>query len=106
MKYFHYVLLILYCLLIMIMNILKLQSIIKIDDHFNYALYKQLFSSLHYKNYNLRSVQTGLVTNIGSFDRQYPYRETEFFEFDKFLFTTWRDKHKKGKDQIPWGVDL
>lgn len=84
----------------------KITKHIKIDDHFNYALYKQLFSSLHYKNYNLRSVQTGLVTNIGSFDRQYPYRETEFFEFDKFLFTTWRDKHKKGKDQIPWGVDL
>lgn len=84
----------------------KITKHIKIDDPFNYALYKQLFPSLHYKNYNLRSVQTGLLTNIGSFDRQYPYRETEFFEFDKFLFTTWRDKHKKGKDQIPWGVDL
>lgn len=79
---------------------------IKMDDSFNYALYNQLKPSLKYKEYNLRSVQTGVITNIGSYDRQYPYIETEFFDFDMFLFTTWRDKPKnKGKDDIPWGVN-
>lgn len=77
----------------------------KMDDAFNYALYKQLHRSLKYKNYQLRSVETGFITNIGSYDRQYPYRETEFFDFDKFLFTTWCDKpNGKGKEEIEWGV--
>lgn len=63
---------------------------IKIDDAFNYSLYKQLNTSLKYKEYELRSTYTGYITNIGSFERQYPYRETDFYNFDKFLFTTWR----------------
>lgn len=80
---------------------------IKIDDAFNYGLYKQLNKSLKYKDYELRSIYTGYITNIGSFDRQYPYRETDFYNFDKFLFTTWRDKpNDKGKDAIPWGVEI
>ena len=79
----------------------------KIDDAFNYFLYKQLNNSLKYKDYVLRSTYTGYITNIGSFDRQYPYRETDFYNFDKFLFTTWRDKpNGKGKDIIPWGVEI
>lgn len=77
----------------------------KMDDSFNFFFYKSLLPSLKYKNYELRSVATGYITNIGSYDRQYPYRETEFFEFDRFLFSTWRDKpNGKGKDQIQWGV--
>lgn len=57
--------------------------------------------------YELRSTYTGYITNIGSFERQYPYRETDFYNFDKFLFTTWRDKpNGKGKDIIPWGVEI
>lgn len=80
---------------------------IKMDDAFNYAVYKNLLSSLKYKDYNLRSVAAGWKTNIGNYDRQYPYRETDFFEFDKFLFTTWRDKpNGKGKDEIGWGIDV
>lgn len=79
----------------------------KIDDALNYFLYKQLNNSLKYKDYVLRSTYTGYITNIGSFDRQYPYRETDFYNFDKFLFTTWRDKpNGKGKDIIPWGVEI
>ena len=78
----------------------------KMDDSFNFALYNQLKPSLKYKEYVLRSVLTGVITDIGSYDRQYPYRETEFFAFDKFLFSTWRDKpNYKGKEHIPWGVD-
>lgn len=66
-----------------------------------------LIISLKYKDYVLRSTYTGYITNIGSFDRQYPYRETDFYNFDKFLFTTWRDKpNGKGKDIIPWGVEI
>lgn len=79
----------------------------KIDDAFNYFLYKQLKDSLKYKDYELRSTYTEYITNIGSFDRQYPYNETDFYDFDKFLFTTWRDKpNGKGKDIIPWGVEI
>ena len=80
---------------------------IKIDDAFNYSLYKQLNKSLKYKEYELRSTYTSYITNIGSFDRQYPYRETNFYNFDKFLFTTWMDKpNGKGKDIIPWGIEI
>lgn len=79
----------------------------KVDDAFNYSLYKQLDPSLKYKRYELRSTYTGYVTNIGSYDRQYPYNETDFYHFDEFLFTTWRDKpNGKGKDEIPWGVEI
>ncbi len=79
----------------------------KMDDAFNYSIYKQFKYSLTYKPYELRSTYTGYITNIGSFDRQYPYNETKFYEFDKFLFTSWRDKpNNKGKDEIPWGVDI
>ena len=77
------------------------------SDAFNYSLYKQLNTSLKYKEYELRSTYTGYITNIGSFERQYPYRETDFYNFDKFLFTTWRDKpNGKGKDVIPWGIKI
>lgn len=80
---------------------------IKIDNAFNYSVYKNLQKSLKYKSYELRSVNTGFITNIGSYERQYPYRETEFYNFDQFLFTSWRDKPtKNGKDEIPWGVKL
>lgn len=73
-------------------NTEALTSHIKMDDSFNYALYKQLDNSLKYKTYPISSVATGLITNIGNFNRQYPYRETEFYHFDEFLFCTWRDK--------------
>ena len=77
---------------------------LKMDDSFNYAIYKQLDASLKYKEYDLRSTRTGFITNIGSYARQYPYRETDFFSFDQFLFTTWRDRlDSQGKDQVEWG---
>ena len=79
---------------------------IKMDDAFNYALYNQLHSSLKYMQYELRSQNSGFITNIGSYDRQYPYRETEFPIFDQFLFATWdRKPNGKGKNEIPWGVN-
>ena len=76
---------------------------IKMDDSFNYAVFKHLDSSLKYKDYELRSVNTGLITNIGSFARQYPYKETDFYEFDKFLFVTWSDRNdSRKKEQLDW----
>lgn len=85
----------------------ELVNHIKIDDAFNYGLYKQLYVSFAQKNYELRSAQMNVITNIGSYNRQYPYTETRFFDFDKFLFVSWRDKpNGKGKDKIPWGVSI
>ncbi len=75
------------------------------DDAFNFSLYNQLGNSLKYRDYSLRSIATGFITNIGGYDRQYPYRETTFYEFDKFLFSTWANKPgDKGKDRIAWGA--
>lgn len=82
-------------------------SHMKMDNAYNYGMYKQLLSSLDYKNYNLHSVNTGYITKIGSWERQYPYRETRFYEFDQFMFASWRDRPcGKGKDQIPFGVPI
>ena len=79
----------------------------KMDDAFNYGLYKQLRPSLTWREHELRSTHTGFITYIGSYDRQYPYSETKYFDFDKFLFTSWENKpNGKGKNQISWGVSV
>lgn len=60
-----------------------------------------------YRDYELRCARTGFTTNIGSYDRQYPYTETKYSDFDKFLFSSWKNKpNGKGKDQIQWGVPV
>ena len=88
-------------------NYSKIVEHMKMDDAFNFGLYKQLCASLTYKNYELHSIRSGFITNIGNYDRQNPYTETKFFDFDKYMFTSWRDKpNGKGKDQIPWGVPV
>ncbi len=67
--------------------------------------YKDVNASVTHTMYQLRSVVNGLITNIGSYDRQYGYRETDFFKFDQFLFESWKNKKNgKSKDEIPWGV--
>lgn len=77
----------------------------KVDDAFNFSVYKNLNASATYTMYQLRSVSNGLITNIGSYDRQYEYRMTDFFKFDQFLFESWKNKpNGKSKDQISWGV--
>ena len=60
-------------------------------------LYKNLLTSLKVESYNLRYIRTPLINNIGSYDRQYPYRETEFCKFDQFLFSSW---YKKRMEKI------
>lgn len=83
----------------------SLEKHMKIDDSFNYYLFTQLNASLKYREYPLRSVSTGFITNIGGYDRQYPYREVSFYEFDQFLFSTWKNKPgDKAKDNVPWGM--
>lgn len=62
---------------------------IEIGDSFNYSMFKQLMPSLLYKSYNLRILNSPYITNIGTFERQFPYRETLFFEFDQYLFANW-----------------
>ena len=79
----------------------------KMDDAFNYGLYKQLSACMSRREYELRSVHSGMATNIGTYDRQYSYQETEFSNFDKFLFATWKDKgYGRGKDQVNWGIEI
>lgn len=76
----------------------------KVDDAFNFSIYKNLNASATNTMYSLRSVNNGLITNIGSYDGQYGYMETDFFKFDQFLFESWRKKpNGKSKDQISWG---
>ncbi len=75
---------------------------IKIDDAFNYALYKQLGLIDRIAPYDdLRVLRSGLITNIGNFERQFKYADTEFCAFDQFLFATW-----KNKDTISFGNAL
>ena len=82
-----------------------LENHMKIDDAFNFFLFTQLGATLKYREYRLRSVATGFITNIGGYDRQYPYREISFYEFDQFLFSTWENKPgNKAKDKVGWGA--
>lgn len=76
---------------------------IKIDDSFNYSMYKQLGHLNRDCAYDLRLGRTGLITNIGEYreGRQFQYVMTEFGAFDKFLFSTWKEK-----DDIDWGNAL
>ena len=74
---------------------------IKIGDSFNYMLYKQLGAVEKHCEYDLRIKRTGIVTNIGDYKWQFPYQNTEFYEFDKFLFSNWKEK-----DKIKWGNAL
>ncbi len=67
----------------------KICEHIEIGDSFNYSMYKQLLPSLKYKDYNLRIDASPYINNIGTFDRQFPYKETEFYDFDKYLFANW-----------------
>ena len=62
---------------------------ITIGDSFNYSMFKQLLQSLKYKRYTLRIDGTTRINAIGTFNRQFPYRETEFYKFDQYIFANW-----------------
>ena len=74
---------------------------IKIDASYNYAMFKQLGTAAKHGEYQMRVQGTGIITNIGNYKRQYPYTDTDFFDFDKFMFYSWKDK-----ETIPWGNAL
>ena len=75
---------------------------IKVDESLNYQLFKQLSPAATYKKYaHLRSLNTGLITNIGNFIHQYNYHDTDFYRFDEHLFARWANK-----DIIAWGNAL
>ena len=83
----------------------SLEEHMKIDDAFNFFLFTQLAATQKFQEYKLRSVASGFITNIGGYDRQYPYREVSFYKFDQFLFSTWAKKPgEKAKDQVNWGA--
>lgn len=67
---------------------------IKVGDSYNYSLYKQLGDTnkkVKYDNYRIR--RTGMIMNIGTYNRQFSYYDTDFCSFDKFLFATWNEKN-------------
>ena len=60
---------------------------IRINESFNYALFKQLMPSEYECEYAMRyDLEYPLM--IGRFDRQFEYKGTSFYDFDKFLFKT------------------
>lgn len=77
----------------------ELLNHIKIDKPTNFSLFNKLSLSRKYSNYELRIQQAHLIAVIGDHDKQYSYFETDFYNFDKFLYSNW-----KRKDDIPWGV--
>ncbi len=68
---------------------------ISIDDAFNFFYYKQLGESQKNKQYELRSLYTGVITNIGEYEHQFSYGDTEFAKFDRFLFCEWQERKKR-----------
>lgn len=79
---------------------------IKLDDSFNYSVFKQLLPCARASQHELRSVNNPFIVNISTNneDRQFSFQETEFYEFDCFLFDSW-DKKRNGRDKnsISWG---
>lgn len=73
---------------------------LKVDDSFNYMMFRQLERSETEKDYDLRIDDDPYIQNIGKMTRQYSYRETEFYRFDKFMFSRWKEE---GKDLIVFG---
>ena len=75
---------------------------IKIGNPINYGFYRQLngVERNKYHMYELRSIRTGFPSNIGYYDRQFEYANTDFCEFDRFLFGGWE------KEKIEYGNAL
>lgn len=67
----------------------KICDHLEIGDSFNYSMFKQLLNSQKYKEYSLRIDSSFVFKNIGNFKRQFPYNETEFYVFDKYLLANW-----------------
>lgn len=57
-----------------------------VSDSFNYSMYKHLTIPQTFRRAKLRIDNIVRMQNIGTFERQYPYRETEFYSFDNYLY--------------------
>ena len=62
---------------------------LEVGTSFNFALFKQLLPCQCYKTYELRILSSPYINNVGTKDHFFPYKETQFFEFDKYLFANW-----------------
>lgn len=71
---------------------------IKVGNSYNYFMFQRL--NTVDIDYELRSTHTPFINNIGNYERQNTYRETNFCSFDKFLYSGW------DKDFIKWGNAL
>lgn len=71
---------------------------LKIDDSFNYSMYKQLGFVDTQTSCRLKIDGCSKINNIGTYKRQYGYRFSEFYKFDKFIYSSWTDK-----DEQDWG---
>ena len=69
---------------------------IEIDDAFNYAMFKQFFEKEPLQQV-LWIERCGWTKDIEIHGRRFPYGETVFFGFDKFLVLRWLEK-KAGKE--------
>ncbi len=73
----------------------KICESLKIDDSFNYSMYKQLLLADSSSTYTMRIDGCNTINNIGTYKRQYGYRLTEFYKFDKFIYSSWKDKESQ-----------
>lgn len=67
---------------------------LKVGDSFNYMMFRQLGRMAEHDEYELRSLETPYITNIGSCYRQRSYRCTDFCAFDRYLFGEWGIKQQ------------
>lgn len=67
---------------------------IEVGDSFNFSMYKQLNASEDYKRYKLRIDDAIIINNIEKSNRQFSYRDTKFYSFDRYLFANWNRGEK------------
>lgn len=72
----------------------KICNKISAAPSYNYSMFKQLTASQTYRRTFLNVRDSMYPVNIGDFDRQVPYCDTLFYEFDQFLFTHVEDEIK------------
>lgn len=70
----------------------ELEDHIQIDDAFNYAMFKQFLQPEFSLNSPLWLDRCRWIKNIEINNMQFAYRETQFYDFDKFLFNRWEKK--------------
>ncbi len=67
---------------------------VKINSSYNYSFFKQLsLTARNVKNDITAEFDSkGFIINVGNYENQNSYRETYFFEFDKFLLESWNKR--------------